>query len=73
MRRYLKAHLGRTVVIQCWGVAFRGEIASVRRDGVELVGASLFDETQSYRSERWQPMDGRVFVPAPAMRFAQVV
>lgn len=71
MQRYLKSCLDRTVIVQSHGFAFRGRLVHARPDALELAGVHVLDE--SSRSPQWEPMDGRVFVPAPQVRFVQVV
>lgn len=71
MRRYLKANLGRTVVVQCHKLAFRGLLVSAREDALELKSAAILDEENPRQG--WVQADGVVFVTAPQIRFVQVI
>lgn len=71
MRRYLKANVGRTVVVQCHKLAFRGTLLSAREDALELSSAAILDEDNPRQG--WVQADGVVFVAAPQVRFVQVV
>lgn len=70
MRRYLKKNIGRPVVVQCWGLAYRGRLHHVSGDGLVLVDVALLDE--STRQPTWDKVDGEVLVPAATVRFVQV-
>ncbi|QOV99519.1 LSm family protein [Rhodococcus pyridinivorans] len=70
MRRYLKRNIGRPVVVQCWGLAYRGRLQQVSGDGLVLAEAYMLDEEK--RQPEWARLDGEVLVPAGAVRFVQV-
>ncbi|WP_037165056.1 hypothetical protein [Rhodococcoides fascians] len=71
VRRYLKQNIGREVVVQCWGFAVRGRLHAEKGDGIVLVDVSMLD--QESRTPVWATMPGELMVPAPGVRFVQVV
>lgn len=71
VRRYLKQNVGRRIVVQCWGFSARGVLQAEKGDGLVIVDAEMFDE--GARQPIWQAMDGELLIPAPCVRFVQVL
>lgn len=71
VRRYLRKNIGRPVVVQCWGVAYRGRLHHVGGDCLVLVDVQVLDEES--RRPDWSAFDGEAIVPAGTVRHVQVV
>lgn len=71
MRRYLKRNIGQPVIVQCWGLAYRGRLHHVAGDSLVLVDALALDEES--RQPDWARIDGAVLVPAGVVRHVQVL
>lgn len=72
VRRFLRRKRGRSVMVQCWGVVFRGRHVETTVEGLVLDGVSVLDEEKGPGAD-WQPMDGEVLIAGGAVRFVQVL
>lgn len=73
-RRYMRdlgAVPGRVIIIQSWGVAFRGEVVKTYREAVELTSVMVLDETG--RERTWMQADGHFHIPRCNVRYVQVI
>lgn len=71
MRRYLKKNVGRSVLVQAQGLAYRGRLHAVGGDGLVLVEVQLLVESPV--SSDWRPFDGAAVVPAGVVQHVQVM
>lgn len=71
VRRYLKQNVGRQIVVQCWGFSARGRLHAEKGDGLVMVESEMLDE--SARVPVWATVDGELLIPAPCVRFVQVL